>query len=326
MMSRLRRCIGCLLVTICVGSLLDAPPASGQGAETVGVITEIKAGRGRVEVKPAGTPAWRQARPLLALRAGDEVRATEDASVVILMSGGRGTARVDAKGSPWVVPAPQAGEGKAQKAQALLQASLNYLSSSAKEPPKAVLATRAGARPPLILSPRNSAVLPGSLTLEWLGSRFSHYAVRIAGPSGVVLERKGLTGAKFEYPPDAPPLSPGVRYTVQVVSGNHPAQEAWFEIVEPSRAEAIRRDLAALEQELGPMVSPNTLVTLRVGFLADNGLIHDARLSVLAALAKDPDEPTLHAVLGNLYAKGGLSELAAESYDEAEFLLTRGTK
>jgi Tfp pilus assembly protein PilF len=77
-----------------------------------------------------------------------------------------------------------------------------------------------------------------------------------------------------------------------------------------------------LEQTLGPTVSPNTLVTLQAGLLASNGLLHDARASLIAALAKDPEEPTLHFLLGNLYSKLGLAEQAAESYDEARFLVT----
>jgi len=59
-----------------------------------------------------------------------------------------------------------------------------------------------------------------------------------------------------------------------------------------------------------------------VGALAANGLFHDARLVAQAALARDPDEPTLHLLLGNLYLKTGLPRLAAQSMDEANFLMT----
>jgi hypothetical protein len=312
-----------LLVSICLGVLLTPWPASGQGGEAAGVITEIKIGRGRVEVKPAGTEVWRQAGPLQALRAGDAVRATENASVVILLSGERGSVKVEAARSPLVVPAPQAGETKLQKARALLQSSLSFLSASTKELPQAVLSTRGGPKPPVILTPRNGPVLPDSLIFEWHGSRFSRYTIRIVSPQGVVLERKGLTGARFDYSPDLPPLTPGVRYTFQVLSVGHPPQEAWFELLDLNRAQAIQRDLAGLEHALRPIVSPNSLAALRVGVLAREGLIHDARLSLTSALTRDPDEPTLHLLLGNLYLKAGLPDLAAESYQEAQFLLTR---
>ena len=65
---------------------------------------------------------------------------------------------------------------------------------------------------------------------------------------------------------------------------------------------------------------------VRAGMLASNGLLNDARRVVLDALASDPDEPALHQALGSLYQKSGLGEMAAESFDEAQFLLTRNAK
>lgn len=313
-----------LIVGLCIGTVLLPARVIGQGGESVGMITEIKVGRGRVEVKPAGGAAWRAAGPLLALRAGDTVRATENATVVVLLTGGRGTLKVDAANSPLVVTAGPPGSGKLEKARTLVEGSLGFLTASAKEPPKAVLSVRAGARPPVILSPRRGPVLPGPLAFEWLGSQFSRYTVRIAAPSGPVLERKGVVGARFEYPADAPALTPGTRYTLQVVPASGPTQEASFEVMDAGRARTVRQNLKDLEETLGPTVSPNTLVALRVGVLAGEGLLHDARRAVLASLAKDPDEPTLHWLLGNVYLNAGLPEQAAESFDEAQFLLTRG--
>ncbi len=314
-----------LTVAAILGSQWLAAPALGQGGESAGMITELKVDRGRVEVRPTGAQEWRRAGPLLALRAGDTVRATDQASAVILLSGGRGSVRVTAANSPYVVPPLQAGESKAQKAMSLLESSLRFLSATAKEEPRATLSTRGGPRPPVILSPRNGPVLPDSLTVEWLGSSFARYTVRITGPQGLVLEKKDLTGSRFDYPSDAPPLTPGVRYAVEVIAGSHPPQKAWFEVLEAGRAQAIRRDLKELEM-LAPNVSPNTLVALRAGYLASSGLLHDARLTVIAALSKDPDEPTLHLLLGKLYEKSGLPQQAAEEFDEARFLTAGPTK
>jgi hypothetical protein len=313
----------CALIAISLGALLGPRPASGQGGETAGVVTEIKMSRGRVEVRPAGTEAWRPAGPLQALRAGDAIRTTEDASVVILLSGGRGSVRVEAANSPLMVPAPDPGERKLEKVRALLEASLSFL-AGAKEQSQAVLATRAGVRPLVILTPRNGPVLPDSLIFEWYGVRRSDYTIRITGPSGVVFEQKDVSGVVFDYPPDAPRLAPGVRYTFQLLAAGYPPQEVWFELLDSSRAQAVRRNLRLVEQTLGPRLSPNSFVALRVGILAREGLIHDARRTLTAALARDPDEPTLHLLLGNLYLKTGLPDLAAASYGEARFLLNRG--
>jgi hypothetical protein len=298
---------------------------AGQPRETAGVITEIKVGSGTVEIRPAGG-AWRPAAPLQALRAGDEVRASDGASVVVLLSGGRGTARVEARNSPYTVASPQADEGKVDKARALITGSVKFLAAGPKEAPRAMLATRSAVRPPEVLTPRDGAVLPGTLAFEWLGSQFSRYTVRIAGPSDVVLERKGVVGARFEYPADAPALQPGVRYRFEVVALSQPAQSATFEIVDAARARAVQADLRDLEDALGAGASPSSVAVARAGYLAEHQLFHDARLTVLAALARDPDEPVLHTLLGTLYTQTGLPRQAAEAFDEAQFLMTRGTK
>ena len=166
-----------LSVMVVLGS---AALASAQ-SETVGLVTEIKPGRGRVEVKPAAGGDWRPAAPLLGLRRGDTVRASDDALVVILLIGGRGVVRVNAGSSPLVLDAPAPGEGKAQKARALVESSLGFLAATSKDPPKGLLATR-GVPPPIVLSPRNSPVLPGGLVFEWVGRPRAAYTVRVLGP------------------------------------------------------------------------------------------------------------------------------------------------
>jgi hypothetical protein len=307
-----------------VGFLLALVPAVlAQSTETAAVITEIKPGRGRVEVKPAVGGDWRPARPLLALRAGDAVRTTENASAVVLLSGGRGTRRIEGAAGSFTVPGAAAAAAPGQKAKTLMEASLGFLAGVTTESSQAGLAARGAERAPVIVSPRNGRVLPDALAFDWLGSRFTRYTLRVVGPGGPVLERREITGGHWEYPADASALSPNVRYTLQVTATGHPPQEAWFEVVDAGRARAVAGDLAALEQELGPSVSPTSRALLRAGLLARDGLLHDARRVVIAALAADRDEPTLHLLLGDLYTRTGLTDLAALSFDEARFLLSR---
>jgi hypothetical protein len=308
------------LLSLCV-LLSLASPALAQTTETAAVITEIKPGRGRVEAKPVGGD-WRPARPLLALRAGDVVRTTENARAVIVLSGGRGNVQVEGAGDSFTVPAlSSAGQG--QKARELVEASLAFLAGTTTESSQAVLATRGAARPPAIVSPRNGPVLPDALAFEWLASHLARYDVRLIGPAGPVIEKREVTVARWEYPRDAPTLSPNVRYTLQVIGTGHRPQEAWFEVVDDTRARAVAEDLAGLDRELGGSVSPTSRAVLRAGLLARGGLFHDARRVVVAALATDRDEPTLHLLLGDLYVRTGLTDLAAESFDEARLLLSR---
>ena len=302
--------------------LVVAALAAAKSTETAGMITEIKTGRGRVDVRSGGD--WRRAGPLQTLRAGDAVRASDDAMAVVVLSGG-GTVKVDAATSPYTIAA-RGDDTRTQKARALVQAGLGFLSAGQRDAPTAVLSTRSATKPPVVIAPRNTVVLPGPLVIEWAGSRFARYTVRVLGPSGPVLERRGVAGGRLDYPSTAPALAVATRYTIQVAIGEQSPQEAWFEVLDAGRARAIADDLAALDQSLAGGASRNTAAVVRAGLLASAGLVDDARRVVLGALALDPDEPALHQALGNLYQKSGLGELAAESYDEAQFLLTRNAK
>ena len=51
--------------------------------------------------------------------------------------------------------------------------------------------------------------------------------------------------------------------------------------------------------------------------LADQNLLSDARRVVLVALRSNPQEPSLHLVLANLYKRVGLTEQAADSFADA---------
>ena len=79
-------------------------------ADPVAFITEIKKGRGQVQIKAAGAAEWTMPQPLLALRHGDQVRVTADARVVVLYHSGGATQTVTAANSPFTIgPPPGAG-------------------------------------------------------------------------------------------------------------------------------------------------------------------------------------------------------------------------
>ena len=61
---------------------------------------------------------------------------------------------------------------------------------------------------------------------------------------------------------------------------------------------------------------------LRAGFLVQEGLYQDARKELLAAIATDATEPSLHQLLGHVYDRMGMKDLATDSFDEARFLST----
>jgi hypothetical protein len=300
---------------------LPTPGRTGE-REVAGMITEIHLGEGRADVRSAETELWRPAMPLLTLRAGDTVTTTQDAWVVIVLTGGRGSVRVDEANAPFSVTAPLVDRSPLSKGLKILEASFNFLSTT-RDLPLGTLGTRGGMKPPAILTPRNGQVLPDSLVFEWRGSRSSLVTVRIVGPGGLVFERTNLAGSRFEYPRTAPPLLAGMRYRFQLLPASpSPAQEVWFELVNPADAQTIRRELHDLDEALaGAPPPPPTLAELRAGVLASHGLLHDARLGLAEEIVRHPDEPTLHFLLGDLYLQQGLPEEATESFTEARLLM-----
>jgi hypothetical protein len=314
-----------LVLWIWVAWLGVAEVACGQTREVGAMITEIRAGRGRIEVRGPGLPEWRPAGPLLALKVGDSLRATEDAAAVVVLAGRRGSVQVDAARSPFVVPAAPA-DSKLQKAFLLLEGGLGFLGSNPRETTRPVLSTRSLSRPPLILSPRTGPVMADGLVLEWQGYQFGRYTIRVVAPSGILLERVGVTGGRLVYPPDALPLAPGTAYTLQLFSGQTRVDEVTFEIADRQRADDLRRDLREVEQALGPDVPASSRAVVQAGILASRGFFHDARRIVVVALATDTDQPSLHALLGDLYARTGLPREAEEAYDQARELSEPGRR
>ncbi len=303
--------------------LIAASLSRAESPDIAGVITELKPGSGAVEVRSPGAAEWRPAAPLQALRPGDAVRASGNATAVALLAGGRGSVTVQAANSPYSVPALPAGESAARKGAALLRKSLGILSTTRIDPTYVKMGTRSLKQPPVVLSPRNGPVLPGELHVEWSGIPDRRYKVTVFDPAGVPVRRASVQGSATTFPASGPVLHSGTRYLVHVLPGSPPPEEAWFEILDAADAAAVRQELVELEQAAGPNVPRSTLAVLRAEALAERNLLSDARWTVLAALKSDPDEPALHLLLGDLYKRMGLKDQAAEAFEEAA-LLSRG--
>ena len=84
-------------------------------SDPLAVVTEIHARQGKVEVKAGGSD-WQTPKPLLSLRAGDQVRAVGDGRAVLVFTGGRGTQVVTTANSPFVIQAQPAEAGSDKRA------------------------------------------------------------------------------------------------------------------------------------------------------------------------------------------------------------------
>lgn len=306
---------------VCGLILLAAPAAAGApAAQSAAVLTELKAGQGEIRVKLAAEPEWKVPFPLLSLHPGDQVRATGNAVAVLLYAGGGGSVTVSAANSPFTVDSPAT--ARTGQPPALVGALTGILLGKKKELTYVPLATRSVRQPPLLLSPRRTKLL-ASPVFEWGGSDRLRYTVRVLGPQGALWEQTDLPRAPLPYPQTAPPLQPGVTYRWELTAKGFPAQQAEFAILSPEDSARVRSDLESLDPVRLSAYPRNTLRLVRAGYLVDQELFDEARRELRASIAADPDEPSLHVLLGNVYERVGLDDLAAEEFDEAQFLTTR---
>src|SRR5262245_4626853 len=303
-----------------VAAVLLLVTAVAGATDPVAVVTEIEARSGKVEVKTAGAD-WQSPKPLLSLRAGDQVRTIGDGRAVLLFTGGRGTQVVTAANSPFTIPAQSAQDGS-DRARAVLGNVTSFLIGQQRDRTYQSLSVRSvRAQPPLILAPRDTRVLPGPLTFEWNGSDRLKYRVRLLGPQdAVVWEQSGLERRSVAYPSTAPALTAGTRYTWELQTQEYGAQRASFEVAPAADATRVRDSLALLTPSAARSYPPATLALMRAGLLFQETLYADARRELLTAIAASPEEPTLRLLLGHVYDRTGLTQLAATEFDEAEAL------
>jgi hypothetical protein len=310
-------------IVIIWGILLLGATAAIAGApagEPVAVVTELRTGQGEIQVRLAADPQWKAPLPLLSLRPGDQLRASGNAAAVLLFTGSQGSVTVSAANSPYTVALPTSARGG--QAPALVGTLTGILMGKKKELTYVPLATRSVKQPPLLLFPRRTALLRPP-TFEWGGSDRLRYTVRVLGPQGPLWEQADLPRAPLAYPPSAPPLQPGIPYQWQLEVKGFPLQQTEFRLLPPERSAAVRSDLASLDPARLAGYPKNTVLLMRAGYLFEQELYDEARRELQAAIAADPDEPNLHVMLGNLYEAIGLADLAAEEFDEAQFLSTR---
>jgi hypothetical protein len=296
-------------------------PSAAGAADPVAVFTEIRPGKGEVRMKRSDAADWTAPRALQAVRAGDQVRVTADGRATLAFTGG-GSQSVTAANSPFTVLAPR-GETGADRARGVVAGVTQFLLGQPKAPTYQALSVRAGAPPPRIVAPRDTRLLPGPLTFEWSGPPRSDYRVQLMGPQGLVWEQAGIPRRPLPYPVAAPALAPGTRYSWTLDIPGQAAQRAEFEIVPEPEAARVRTALADLTPAALGGEGGSPLVLMRAGLFFREGLFVEARRELMGAIAQDPDEPTLRQLLGYVYDKMGLAELAAQEFDEAEFLATR---
>ena len=188
-----------------------------------------------------------------------------------------------------------------------------------KKPPTYVaLSVRGKAQPPTLLSPRNSKILSDSPTFHWMGMDQQPGTVKVFGPQGEIWSAQNINLTKIAYPATAPRLQADVEYGWSIEKKGVAASKTTFKLLGGLEAQAVKERLA----ELGAM---RWRIENHAGRTQGQpahveGTVPRCREILTEAIGADTDEPTLHFVLGELYDKIGLKNLATEEYNEAEFL------
>ena len=299
-----------VVVVLGVGVALAADP--------VAVITEIHPAGGEVLVKTAEDAEWKAPKPLLALRPGDAVRVTGRGRVVLVLTGGRGSQTVTQTNSPFTVG--RAGEGGTERSCSVVSTVTAFLAGQQRERTYVSLAVRsARPQPPVIIGPRETAILNGRPVFEWTGPSQGRYRIKLHGPQGIVWQQDDLPVAPVSYPTSAPALSPGTKYHWELEAPKAPTQQADFEVVNTGDDRRIRSALESLTSQHASGYPASTLVVMRAGFLLQEGLADEARRELVAAIKKQ-DEATLQQLLGRVYERIGLKHLADDAFERAEAL------
>ena len=321
---------------------------SAWAQDAVAVLTEIQPKKGQVQVRTANDKDWTAPKPLQALRAGDQVQVTGDGRAVLVFTGGRGTQLVTQSNSPFKVDARAEGQ-VTDRAKAVLGNVTNFLLGQQREKTYQSLSVRS-MPPPTLLAPRETLVIANALpAIEWrAGASSGGYTVRFLGPQGLVWE-KSEAQKPLDYA--GPPMVPGAKYTIEfqwrAAEPQEPekaekmtkytkeadavctpvatrsllcTQRKQIEVLGIDGARRVRDGLAVLTPELAKGYPPSTLVLMRAGLLFQEKLYADARRELVAGIAKYPDEATLHMLLGHVYERTDLKQLAGNEFDEAEAL------
>jgi tetratricopeptide (TPR) repeat protein len=129
---------------------------------------------------------------------------------------------------------------------------------------------------------------------------------------------KGTTGA--QYPPDAKPLVPGTTYSWTLETSDPlrfpplRTQAAFFEIMPEQEGKDLETSIGKIDRAALPSESAYRTVLASIFF--NYRLFDEAIGETVQALAIDPGNTALRAILARLYAETGRTEEAMKEYDK----------
>ena len=297
-------------LAVAIGIAGSPAPAPAQGDSPTAVLTACK---GPVTIVRAGgaTTATFGA----ALVEGDEVKTGADAEAEIMFASGNWV-QVGANSSMKIKGQPGS-KAKEQNFEVVQ----NFLKLKSSEGTSSISGLRSGDKSSALIasSPCQTKVRDARPTFRWSAeNRNLELNFVLYNESSVHWKSTVSSGASVAYPIDAPALVPGVSYSWTLetadplVSPPLRTPASFFEVLAPADVKTLDQDLASIDAK---KPGPTTYHLLRASLYFDRGLVADAITETQAAVATDPNNPSLHAILGRLYAETGQTD---EAMDEME--------
>jgi hypothetical protein len=172
------------------------------------------------------------------------------------------------------------------------------------------------------VSPRQTRVRAARPTFHWkIEDAALELRLTVYHESGVHWQHDLSGVTSIAYPADAPELKPGVSYswtletTDPLVSPPLRTSAVFFEVIAPEDAKSLESELATIDGKKPGAVSYRLM---RASLFFDRGLVEDAIGETQAAIAADPDNGTLHAILGRLYAETGRNTEAISEIEKSK--------
>jgi len=257
----------------------------------------------------------------LQLNAGDEVR-----------TGAGAAAEVHFENGTWIKLGPGGslgvkGEGSRKPAEPArksgsFESVANFLKLRDTGGVSTLAALRSGGKRPEIRleSPCQTRVSDDRPVFTWSATdSTTELRLKIYDDRGIRWQRDIRGAHAVRYPADGEPLVPGTAYSWTLETTDPlrfpplRTQAAFFEIMPAEEEQGLESSIREIERSSIPSESAYRIVLASIYF--NHRLLDDAISQTVIALATDPDNRALHAILAQLYAETGRSEEAMNEYN-----------
>ena len=251
----------------------------------------------------------------LALGDGDEVRTGAGAEAEIMFSAGNwvqigANSSMRIKGHPGATAA-NTNEKSEKSANGSFEVVQSFLKLKNAEGSSAIGGLRSGEKAARLvaLSPCQTRVRTSQPVFKWKTDDPSNeLRLAVYAESKTLWQTTVSNTTTVTYPADAPALKPGMSYswtletTDPLVSPPLRTGASFFDVIAPTDAATLDSNLAQLDANQPGAV---TYHLTRASLYFEHGLVEDAITETETALAADPGNESLHAILARLYSDTG---------------------